>query len=154
MKRLIYLPCVLAFLLLVLAGCKKDYRQFEFNYSMESVSNYKMAFSFDSDKHFKTEVYNYYMDKMARKARPKVVTGVLTDEEYAELYALLKEADLFGMDDTYGFDDETPDEDGILTQLIFSADGETKYITIRHLRDQKFPAAFQRLMNKSVEYIR
>ena len=37
----------------------------------------------DSDKTFRIEEYNYYMDNFAKKRDPKIMEGTLTDEEFA-----------------------------------------------------------------------
>lgn len=152
-KKFWLLPCALLMLCLFTA-CKRDFKTFEYACSIESVSNYKMVFTFDQNKHYKTEVYNYFMDRKSHKPSPKIKEGTLSDEEYAAFYQLLKQSDLLGMEDMYGFDDDAPDRDGVLTQIVLTADGETKYITIRNLSAQKFPEPFQQLLKKSVEFIK
>ena len=72
-----------------LTGCKKELKDFSFSYSMESVDNYKLMVLFDSDKTFRIEEYNYYMDNFAKKRDPKIMEGILTDEEFASLKPIL-----------------------------------------------------------------
>ena len=63
------------FCLLVLQAVKKELKDFSFSYSMESVDNYKLMVLFDSDKTFRIEEYNYYMDNFAKKRDPKIMEG-------------------------------------------------------------------------------
>lgn len=142
--------CWIFLFVLSCVSCKKDYQTFEYTFTMENVSNYKMMFSFDNEKNFRTEVQNYFMDRWAHTSNPKIRTGVLTDEQYAHLYSLLKDSDLFAMEDQYGFEEGTVDEEGILTQIMFTADGETKYVSIRNLSRQKFGRSFRELLKESV----
>ena len=80
MKRQIRWSVFAALLLILsLTGCKRDLGAFEFSYSVESVDNFKVMLSMDSEKHYKVERIDYFMDNFARKRDPKVVEGVLTE---------------------------------------------------------------------------
>lgn len=135
---------------LLCAGCKeKDYQTFEYTFTMESVASYRMTFSFDQDKNYRTEVRNYYMSRKAQ-----VNTGVLTDEQYAHLYSLLTESDLFSWEDSYGFGEEPLVENDLLIQISLEADGKTKYISIGEKTDQKFSKPFRELVRESIAFIK
>lgn len=152
MRKILLYSCVFALVCLSFLSCKDSFQTFEYTFSIESVSNYKMTFSFDHQKNYKTEVQNYFMDRRAHTSSPKIREGRLTDEQYTRLCDLVKESDLLDMKDMYGFDDAR-DEDGLLTQIVLTVDGETKYISIRNLSRQKFGKPFQELMKESVDFI-
>lgn len=138
-----------SFLVLLCVGCKgKGYRTFEYTFSMETVASYRMTFSFDQDKNYRTEVRNYYMSR-----KTNVKTGVLTDEQYARLYDLLTKTNLFSFDDSYGFDGKTIADNDLLIQVTLNADGKTKYISIGDLYNQEFPKSFRELVRESITFI-
>ena len=153
MKKILLLLCFSMCSILLFTMCHKDFETFEYTFSIESVSNHKMTFSFDNQKKYRTEVQNYFMDRRAHTSEPQIETGILTDEQYNHLYGLIKNSDLFEMEDMYGFEEGTKDEEGLLTQIVLTADGETKYITIRNLFRQRFSNSVQELLNESVSYI-
>ena len=95
-----WLVMVGLFLMLCATSCKRADKPFTFSYSMESVNNFKVMLSFDSDQKYRVERYNYFMDNFAHKRDPKIVEGVLTDEEYDRLATLVNEADLLSMEDS------------------------------------------------------
>lgn len=137
------------FLILCLTGCKKEAKAFTLNYSVECVDNYKVMLDFGSDKHYRLEKNNYYMDKYAHKHDPKVVEGTLTDEEYATLSSLVAESDFFSMKDSYGFEEApTGAMSDIVYQIAYSSEGKEKYISIRSQEGQKFPKAFIELVRQ------
>ena len=100
---------------------------------MESVDNYKLMVLFDSDKTFRIEEYNYYMDNFAKKRDPKIMEGTLTDEEFASLKPILQKCNFFKMKDSYGFEEETNRDLGdIMYQVSFTTEGKEKFISIRN----------------------
>ena len=148
---------LLGFLCIVVlscTGCKRDYQTFQYTFTLESVSNYKLTFAFSDKKEYRTEVANYFMSR--GMGEPTVKAGLLTEEQYAYFYGLLKESDLFSMKDSYGFEEETGNENDLLAQITFTADGKTKYISIRNLSriSQDLPKSFRQLMTGSVEFIK
>lgn len=142
---------MIALLLLPLSGCKSDYKEFSFSYSMESVSNYKVMVMFDSNKNYRLEKYNYYMDNFAKKRDPKIYEGKLTDEEFAALKPILIDCDFFTMDDSYGFDKEAGDT-YVMYQISFTADGREKFISIRG-GSHKFSSSFHELVSYINEFL-
>lgn len=88
--RITLFATLLVLLSACFTGCKKELKDFSFSYSMESVDNYKLMVLFDSDKTFRIEEYNYYMDNFAKKRDPKIMEGTLTDEEFASLKPILQ----------------------------------------------------------------
>lgn len=126
-----------------LSSCKKELKDFSFSYSMETVANYKLAVSFKSDKTFRLEEYNYYMDNMDGIKRPKIVEGKLSDEEFNALVPLLVDCDFFGMEDSYGFEKEAhPIFSDIMYQISFITEGKEKYISIRNTNIKEFSSSF------------
>ena len=71
--RITLFTTLLVLLSACFTGCKKELKDFSFSYSMESVDNYKLMVLFDSDKTFRIEEYNYYMDNFAKKRDPKIM---------------------------------------------------------------------------------
>ena len=148
-RRFLFLSLSLLLMGLIFMGCKQEPKTFLFTYSMESVDNYKIVVSFDSEKKYKVEEYNYFLDNQANKKDPKIKEGELTAEEYADIKDKIFKADLFKMDETYGFDgdDSRSDLGDIMYQVYLSVDGEEKYISIANNKDLKFPAPFVNLVN-------
>ena len=131
-----------------LTSCKKELKDFSFSYSMETVANYKLAVSFKSDKTFRLEEYNYYMDNMDGIRRPKIVEGTLSDQEYDTLKPLLTDCDFFAMEDSYGFEKEAhPIFSNIMYQISFSTENREKYISIRNTNIKEFSSSFLNVLD-------
>ena len=131
-----------------LTSCKKELKDFSFSYSMETVANYKLSVSFKSDKTFRLEEYNYYMDNMDGIRRPKIVEGTLTDEEFNALKPLLADCDFFDMKDSYGFEKEPhPIFSEIMYQISFTTEGKEKYISIRNTNIKEFSSSFIKVLD-------
>jgi len=147
MKKGIGLVLMLAALLCVCGSCRKGVENFSFSYSMESVNNYKVSVSFQSDKTYRIEEINFFMDNHANRRAPVIREGVMTDSEYNELAKLLSASDLFGMADSYGFEKEYDRDLGdIMYQLDFTSGGREKFISIRNSERQLFSAPFLQLL--------
>ena len=119
--RITLFATLLVLLSACFTGCKKELKDFSFSYSMESVDNYKLMVLFDSDKTFRIEEYNYYMDNFAKKRDPKIMEGTLTDEEFASL-------------------------GDIMYQVSFTTEGKEKFISIRNSDTGQFSASFVKLI--------
>lgn len=153
MKTKLILCCCIS---LLACGCKKKQplRDFAFSYTMEIIQHYRVSFSFDSQKRFRTEIANHYMDKVENKRRPEIKAGRLTDEQFDRLKTLLEEADLPSMKEDYGFDKHTQASQDILVQLILTQGEEKKYISILYNREQRFPLPFVRLMSELNRFLK
>lgn len=135
------------FLVACFTGCKKELKDFSFSYSMESVDNYKLMVTFGSDKTFRVEEYNYYMDNFAKKRNPKFLDGTLSDEEYATLEPLLRKCNFFKMKDSYGFEKAADNGLGdIMYQVSFTTEGKEKFISIRNSDTSQFSPSFVKLI--------
>jgi len=146
-KNMIVISTVSAALVLLFTGCRKKLKDFSFSYSMESVNNYKVVVSFDSNKTYKMEKYNYFMDNHANTRKPVIKEGTLTDDEYKTIRNLLSKANLFKMKDSYGFEKEPDDVMGdIIYQIHFHTKGKDKYISMRHSEGIKYPSSFLNLL--------
>lgn len=120
----------------------KSFKEYEFSYTVENLSQFKLVFAFDSEGNYKVEKCNFYMDNAQGEIRPVMEKGKFTDEEFERFDRLLKEADIFSLEDMYGYGESSKDEDGFFTQIVLSADGKQKYVTIRNVTEQKFPQPF------------
>ena len=148
-----WLTLVSLFLILCVTSCKREVKPFTFSYSMESVNNYKVMLSFGSDKNYRVERYNYFMDNFAHKRDPKIVDGVLTDAEYDRLATLVTESDLLSMEDSYGFDKTPTGALGdIVYQISYTCEGQEKYISIRSAEGQQFSEAFVELVREITRF--
>jgi hypothetical protein len=141
--------------LVLFAGCRKNLSNFTFIYSMESVNNYKLTLSFNSDKTYKMEEHNYFMDNHANRRAPVIREGVLTDGEYSEVVRHLSACNFFKMKDSYGFEKEADRDLGdIMYQVTFITDGKEKYISIRNSDDNRFPSSFINLLKHINTFLR
>ncbi len=146
--RIVHLGFLSMLLMLSLTGCKKGLSDFAFSYTMESVENYKVVLTVNSDRSYRLDVANYYMAKQSGQFEPKVAEGTLTDAEFNAFSHLLGETDFFAMKDSYGFEADAS-ELNIMYQVYFKTGGKDKYISIRDSEANKFPASFLQLL----EYI-
>ena len=148
-----WLAVVGVLLILCATSCKREIKPFTFSYSMESVNNYKVMLSFGSDKQYKVERYNYFMDNFAHKRDPKIVDGVMTEEEYDRLATLVAESDLLSMKDSYGFEQAPTGALGdVVYQISYTCGGEEKYISIRSAEGQRFSNAFVKLIREITQF--
>jgi hypothetical protein len=144
---MIIISIISAALVVLFAGCRKNLKEFSFSYSMESVEHFKTSVSFDSNKTYKIETHNYYMDNHANKREPIIQEGELTDEEFKTLTKSLAKCNFFKMADSYGFDKDPDDLGDIMYQIYFKTPEKEKFISIRHRADNKFPASFINVLN-------
>lgn len=127
---------------LLLGGCKSDLKEFSLSYSFESVDNYKVIVTIDSDKKYKIEKFNYFMDNHEGTRRPFVAEGSLTDEEYIAIKTAIQDSRIFKMEDSYGFDKDTDNSIGnIIYQITLDTDGKQKYITFRDNTNVLLPSS-------------
>lgn len=154
-KRFLFLSLTCILMGLIFVGCNKRPAEYQFSYSMESVDNYKIVVTFNSDKTYKIEEFNYFLDNQANIRAPKIKDGNLTDEEYELASDKIFNANLFNMDDTYGFDNEDRSTLGdIIYQFYLTRDGEEKYISIANGSNQKFSSSFLELIDFINDFIR
>lgn len=72
------------------------------------------------------------MNRVEKSPTIKTNSVKLNDNEYKQIVTFLKEAELFDMKDSYGFDSKTvKNTDDIIFQIVFKADGREKFITIK-----------------------
>ncbi len=130
-------------------SCQKGLEDYTFTYSMESPGNYKIQVYFDDEGHYKVERFNYFMDNMANRQAPKILEGELTDEELARVTEVLTEADLFAMEDSYGFEEVADSKNlgDVLTQIYMKSGSQEKYISIRNMLSETFPMGYIELVN-------
>ena len=81
-----------------------EMEEFTYTFSMESVGNYKVDFQMNPDSTFQIEQQDYFFDRYAKKSSPNIRQGTLSSEEFAKFDKLIRESDLYSMDDSYGFD--------------------------------------------------
>lgn len=140
---------------LLLGSCKSELKEFSLSYSFESVDNYKVMITIDSNKKYKIEKFNYFMDNHEGTRRPFVAEGSLTDEEYTAIKAAIQDSGIFKMDDSYGFDKDADDSLGnIIYQISLDADGKQKYITFRENGNVLLPAPLIELTQRLNTFIK
>jgi hypothetical protein len=153
-KHICFIPMLLT-VLISFAGCRKSLNDFTFHYSMESVNNYKLMLSLNSDKTYKIEKHNYFMDNHSNKQAPVIREGILTEEEYNEAVKHLSACNFFRMKDSYGFDKDANQGMGdIMYQIAFRTEGKEKYISIRNSDDNRFPVSFIKLLRYISGFLR
>lgn len=114
---------------------------------MESVDNYKLQISFNSNKTYRIEEYSYFMDNSEKKRAPNIKEGVLTEEEYTAIQELLQKCNFFKMKDSYGFDKEINRDLGdVMYQVSFTSEGKEKFISIRDSDTSQFSGSFVKLI--------
>lgn len=150
---MLYLGGLVLVVLAVYFFYPKSFKQYEFSYTVENLSQFKLVFTFDSEGNYKIEKCNFYMDNAQGKIRPVMENGKFTDEEFERFDSLLRNADIFNMKDMYGYEDSSKDEDGFFTQIVLSADGQQKYVTIRNITEQKFPKPFLDFIKEVMLYM-
>ncbi len=147
-KQMEWLASLLIMISVFLVSCKKELKDFKFSYSIESVDNYRLMVTFNSDKTYRIEENNFYMDKFAKRQHPKITEGTMADEELTELKPLLSDCDFFQMKDSYGFEDEASDvTNGLMYQISFSSEGKEKFISIRYSENGNFSKPMARLID-------
>ena len=145
--RMIVISTISAALVILFTGCRKQLKDFSFSYSIESVGNYKQTVSFNSDKIYKIETHNYFMDNFAKRKAPVIVEGVMTEEEFKEARKRLQSINFYKMKDSYGFEKEVGDLGNIMNQIYFSSKGKEKYISIRDTRFEELPKGYSKLID-------
>jgi uncharacterized protein YihD (DUF1040 family) len=153
--RTLAAPAIWAIFVLLFAGCRKNLEEFTFRYTMESTGFYKTIVSFDSNRTYKVESYNYYMDNHAGKQDPNVREGKLSEQEYKTLEKLLSRCNFSKLKDSYGFDGKTDGfmDDLLIYQVHFQTPEERKFISIRSLAEHKYPLAFIELLIYSNDFL-
>ena len=143
MKMKLIVGGLFSLLCLLCTSCGQSLDDFTFSYTVESVNNYKLVLTFNSDSTYQVEKYNYYMDNFEKKRRPEIQKGRLTAGEFESLKQKLEASRLFSMNDAYGFgDDETTvsGSSAILHQVYIRADGKEKFVTCKE--SAKLPVSF------------
>ena len=98
-----------------------EMEEFTYTFSMESVGNYKVDFQMNPDSTFQIEQQDYFFDRYAKKSSPNIRQGTLSSEEFAKFDKLIRESDLYSMDDSYGFDENS---DNSIIYLVELKDGD------------------------------
>ena len=123
---------ILTALFFLLISCKKESNSFTLNYSIESISNYKLTVLLSSDKTFEITEDNLYFNKFERKSNPITTKGTLSESEFASLKKILQNSSLYDLEDTYGFDDKN-ENNLILSQILITNGQKEKNISINGL---------------------
>lgn len=147
MKLPIVLGGILFLLGMLCGGCRKEVKEFTFQYTVESVDTYKFILTVRSDSTYRLEKYNYYMDNFERKQRPVVSEGRVSPARFGHLKKLLEESGLFSLKDAYGFQDDTsgaPASPGLIYQVHCQSEGKEKFVTCRG--NARLPLSFIRLL--------
>jgi hypothetical protein len=148
---------LLLLLILMLAGCKSEPKDFKLSFTMESLKSYKLSIEISSDKSYSIKQENLFFDLFAKKEQINSSQGKLTDEEFKELTNLIAHARLFEMKDVYGFDKKKPAGgdafEGFIYQMDYTEGSKSKYILIRPNPTNTYPGKFPQLMSFLSNYI-
>jgi hypothetical protein len=121
-----------------------EMEEFTYKFSMESVGNYKVDFQMNPDSTFQIEQQDYFFDRYAKKSSPNSRQGTLSSEEFAKFDKLIRESDLYSMEDSYGFDENS---DNSIIYLVELKDGdEVKYVSINVETEHRFSNEFTELI--------
>lgn len=137
------------FLLSSLTSCDDKLEEFSFTYTLENINNYKVVCTFNSDKEFLIEEYNYFFDRMARKHEPKEIAGKLSEEEFKFIKSKIEDSRIFDLDNSYGFDQKSD----IVFQINLEANGKDKFVLMKELNEDVLPANLIQLIKYSNEFI-
>lgn len=95
------------------------------------------------------------MDNQEGKRRPIIIEGTLNDNDYTIIKKKAENAQLFKMEDSYGFDREAKNNtEDILYQINLDTGTKQKSITFRDNEGVRLPASFIQLtqqLNKLIK---
>jgi len=121
---------------------------------MESVMNYKIILTLDSDKQYRIEEQRIFEDNSENKKEPIIVEGVLSDVQMETFKVAIEKARLDKMNDSYGFEEDA--ESNKDRDLIYQVNLETpdiqKYISIRQTHRKLFEQSFIDLLKLSSDF--
>ncbi len=149
-------------LLIVLMGCNSnssenkkegtaEFGEFSYKFSMESVDNYKVEFQMNPDSTYKIVQQNMFFDRFADRRNPSTREGKLTAEEFARFDKLVRESNIYSMEDAYGFDDET---ESPIMYIIELNDGDSvKYVSINPEAPQNLSWEFSDLIEFTTKFM-
>ena len=128
-----------------------EMEEYSYMFSMESVGNYKVDLQLNTDSTYQIEQYNYFFDRHARTNTPNIRQGKLTSEEFVKIDKLIRESDLYNMDDSYGFEDNS---DNSIIYIIKLQEGDVpKYVSINAGSNHRFTKEFTELIEFTTEFI-
>lgn len=119
-------------------------KNYTYRFSMENSGNYKVDFQMNPDSTFQIEQQNYFFDRQAGTNTPHSKQGVLSAEEFSRLNQLVIESDIFGLDDSYGFDENS--DNSIIYTVELHQGEKVKYVTINADTDHRFSNKFSELI--------
>lgn len=145
---------ILSVLAMALSSCQPKLTKFSYLFSMESVMNYKIILTLDSDKQYRIEEQRIFEDNSENKKEPIIVEGVLSDVQMETFKVAIEKARLDKMNDSYGFEEDA--ESNKDRDLIYQVNLETpdiqKYISIRQTHRKLFEQSFIDLLKLSSDF--
>jgi hypothetical protein len=145
------------FLLFLLAGCRQsELKEFEFSFTIENISSYKITLDIDYEKNYSIQEQNIFFDLQEKRENIKTHTGKLTNDEWAEFKTLISRSRLFNMKDSYGFEHNPNPSDplsNLIYQINYTVDGKTKYISIRPNDTNKYSGNFLKFITYLNKFI-
>lgn len=125
--------------------------EFTYKFSMESVGNYKVEFQLNPDSSFIIQQQNLFFDRHAGVGNPTSKQGKLTADEFVKFNKLVRESDLYSMDDSYGFDDN---EESSMMYIIELNEGENvKFVSVNPEAAQNFSVEFTDLIEYTTKFM-
>lgn len=119
-------------------------KNYTYRFSMENVGNFKVDFQMNPDSTFQIEQQNYFFDRQAGTNTPHSRQGVLSAEEFSRLNQLVIDSDIYGLDDSYGFDENS--DNSIFYTIELHQGEKNKYVTINAGTDHRFSDEFSELI--------
>lgn len=132
-------------------GSLTEMEEYTYKFSMESLGNYKVDFQLNPDSTYQINQQNYFFDRYSGTGNPTSRQGKLTADEFDQFDKLVRESDLYGMDDSYGFDDNT---DSSIMYIIELREGENvKYVSVNPEVAHNFSVEFTDLIESTTKFM-
>lgn len=139
----------------LLIGCSQEQKinNITYNYSMESIGNFKIELKLNPDTSYVIHRSNQYFDKFDGNYRSIEKHGKLSKNEYDKFRALIHSSKIHKMKDSYGFSDEMKTDNSIIYYLELIQNKQHKFVTINSKAEDKFSDSFVKLIEYTNDFI-
>lgn len=138
--------------ILWLTGCKSSLKDFNLDFTMESVNNYRLSIEIRNDGSYHIQQQNVLFDIYAKKEQINHSEGKLTDAEFNELIKLIADSRIFKMKNTYGFNEQKSYNDsddplrGLIYRLNYTEGNKSKYLLVHPNSNDPYSKHFSKLI--------
>ncbi len=155
MKREIFIALILLTSIAVFfTGCNSknsnteiELTDFTYSFSMENTGNFRVELVVNNDSTYNVKQQNMFFDRYAKSNNDDISEGKLTEDEFVKLKSLLENSDIYNLNDSYGFDENS---DNSTVYTINLTEGEkTKFVVINAEANQGFSKEFTDLFEYS-----